>query len=152
MTSVRLADKIEDMPAIVAIVLEFIDQAGLGKYMPDDLPARVAAIETVINYPVVDVLLSLDDSGAVIGGLGINYSPLLWNMSMTVGEELFLWVAPFAPATAAMRLMKAGQAQMRERGVRTQVWSALPDSPPKIGKVYERMGCALSQLTYIGKF
>lgn len=149
MLSVRPADKHADLHVILEGAYLFAHEAGMLPYLPDTPEGFGAAIGRILFLPAVEVLLAFEGD-ACVGGVGLNFSPFLWNPALLVGEELFLWVLPDAPKAAAFRLIRAAQQRMKERGVTKQVWASLPTSPKAISAVYQKMGLRLMQSTFIG--
>lgn len=88
----------------------------------------------------VSVLVAEDD-GRIVGGIGGTVVPH-WSVDALVGCELFLFVHPSARGgTAAMRLIRALDAQFKSRGARlAQAGATTGVSDERVAALYERMG------------
>lgn len=150
MVTTRLADKAADYPAIIAGAYAFAAESGLNEFLPETGDPFEQAVARIIAAPTTEVLLAEHD-GAVVGGIGLAYGPYLWNPSLTAVDELFFWVAPSAPQTTALSLLRAAQSHLRSQPLDLVTFASLPSSPAKLGTVYERIGLKPFQTSYVGR-
>jgi hypothetical protein len=136
----RLADKDKDLPFIQRAAVNFALEAELDDLLPERIEDLLANVSRVLALPTVEVILVEDETlGIPLGGLGLAYSAYLWDPRKVVAEELFMWVEPSAPASAALRLVRAADARTRENA-----------NVRSIDKVYARMGMREVQRTFMG--
>jgi hypothetical protein len=145
--SIRLAGA-ADIATMAVCGARFVAMTGCADLLPQGADEIAAAIDRLMTVPGVRIWLA--EAGGVVGGLGMIIGPSLWRPSSLHAEELFFWVEPSAPATAALRLLRAARADMRSSGVRTQTFFALPTSPPTIRRLYATLGLRPVQVAYSG--
>lgn len=148
MLTIREADKADDLPAIMQGAMKFASESGLMEFMPKSYADFVQAVSNIVFHPNVTIFLAFEGDRCV-GGIGVVYGQFLWNPALRTAEEIFWWVSPDAPVTAAMRLLKAATKDaVGKADVRT--FADLSTSPAKVGALYEKMGLRPVQRTYLG--
>lgn len=145
---IREADNEADLPAIISGAISFAAESGLAEFLPDNPEDFVSSVATILSLPSVVVLLAVEED-RVVGGLGMNFSPSLWNLKSVVAEELFFWTEPNAPRTAALRLLRAAEDTARDRKADVLMMAALVTSPEKVGEVYIKRGLRPTQMTFM---
>ena len=135
------------MAAIVEIGKSFAPEAKIQHLMADDMHEAIA---TVIGLDCVRVYLAEDNEqgGGVVGGLGVTIGPWIWNPALTEMSELFFWVRPGAPVTAALRLLRRAFTDAEKQKIDLATFVALPTSPVKVARVYARLGLKPLQHVY----
>ena len=147
--TIRRADPEADLFHIVEGAALFADEAKMGPFLPADFDDFTQAVARMVNLPSVTVLLATEGE-RIFGGLGFYVGPYLWNHEVKYAEELFFWTHPEAPKSAALKLLKAAQKEIKAQNAAFQIFSGLCTSPSKIGAVYQKMGLKPLQLSFIG--
>ena len=115
--------------------------------MADALDESLGAL---MKLDVVRVYLAETDE--VVGGIGISIQPFLWNRSLVEMSELFFWVYPGSPATAALALLRRVMSDADAEKVDLVTFARLETSPSKVAHLYERLGFRRLQETYLKEF
>ncbi len=136
-----------DLDEILKGARAFAEQAKVDHLVDSGIEESVA---TLLEMDVVRIYLAETDR--VVGGLGVAIQPFLWNMALTEMSELFFWVYPDSPATAALALLRRVLADAEAERIDLATLVSLPTSSDKVGRVYERLGFRRLQQTYVREF
>ena len=134
---IRPADLNADALAIIDGARDFAKFTGM-KLFPTDDDEFVAAIGRIMTLEGFEVLLA-EHEGRIVGGIGILYSPYLWNPSFVVGEELFWWAGKNAPFRTGKKLMDEAMKRIDEKGA-IPIFQLLENSPKGAEKIYQHHG------------
>lgn len=148
---VRPADIEKDQAAILEGAWDFASRLDHAEFLPARSDAFEAGVMRVIGLDCVEVTVAEHD-GAIVGGLGVAYTPYLWNPVLTHADELFWWTAATAPTTTALRLIRTvlDRARKKAPGQVIGTFKMLTSSPPKIAGVYERLGLRKTETAFMG--
>lgn len=147
---VRLADLDADLDQMMPHAMAFARQSGVGQLLgctDDDMAAALRALDALPSCR----LFVAAAAGAIVGGIGLIYSGAIWAPTKKIAEELFFWVAPGAPPTAALALMRAAQADMKKEGAWMATFYSMASSPAKLHRVYKRLGMRPVQVAYVSR-
>lgn len=148
---IRVADHQEDYRAVFRGAMAFVRSMQAKDIMPvPGSPDFDKALKTILALPGVSVLLAEDDSGEVVGMLGSLVTPFIWDRSRLCCEELFWWVSPGAPNSAALKLMRQHRDDAKMAGAEVMIFHKLDESPDGVDRVYRKMGTRPVQTTYMG--
>ncbi len=145
----RLADMEGDGLAVFDGAKDFVSRLDCPECVASDDEGLIEAISYIFALPGFECWL-VEDGGGVVGGIGLLFSPPLWNRRVMGMSELFIWAAPDALNTVFLRLMKQARRRKREMNATYQELFILTSSPPGIEKVYARMGLRKTQETWVG--
>lgn len=146
--TVRRADLEDDALAIMDGARDFISRMDYSELLPETDDEIIAQVGHLVSVPGVEILVA-EDEGEVVGGIGMLYSPFLWNSRLCSAEQLFVWTADHAPPVALFKLLRAVQRRMTEHGVEVANFKAKV-SHPTFDKVLLRMGLRPVETVYIG--
>lgn len=146
MLTVRVAEP-GDLAEVTRGARAFARQANIEHLVSDNIEA---SITTLIGMDEIRIYLAETDE--VVGGIGISILPFLWNPALTEMAELFFWVYPGAPVTAALALLRRVMNDAETERVDLATFVKLSTSPEKVGRVYERFGFVRLQETYVREF
>ena len=137
MISIRPANFDTDALAIINGARSFSQQTSLAAWFRHG----GEFIEDISKIMVLDNLeISVaEQDGKIVGGIGIFYTPFMWNNSILVGDELFWWTSENAPFKTGTALFDFAMKRIEEKGARP-MFRALDTSPKHIEKFYERRG------------
>ena len=144
--TIRLAGP-DDFDVIIFGANAFARQANLTHLVDGGLEASVT---TLLELDVVRIYLAETDH--IVGGLGVSVQPFLWNMQLTEMSELFFWVHPGAPVTAALVLLRRAMADAEAERIDIVTFVSLATSSKKVGRIYERLGFKPVQQSYMKEF
>ena len=99
--TVRYAN-IDDVDQMMPHARAFVEHAGFSGLAGTDSEIR-QVLTSLLETPQVEVAVAEED-GNIVAGIGVVFTPFLWNPDHIVAEEVFWWSAPDAPKTAAMRV------------------------------------------------
>lgn len=139
----------KDLAGILAAATEFAHFADRPDLITPGSYELDQAIVHLLGTPGVRVLVAEDDIG-VLGGLGYGVTPFIWDRTKLMAEEIFWWTSPAAPASVAMKLMRAAKEDWKSAGVSVFVLNKMENSDDRVGRVYEHMGAAKAHTVYIG--
>lgn len=147
---IRRAHSSNDREAIVRGASEFAAQVG----RPDILPAPYSlemerVVDKLLWTPGFVVLLAESD-GEMVGAVGYWIGEYLMGIGKLEWQEVFWWCALGAPASAALRLLRAAKSAGVEAGCKVFSAHLLASSPPGVVKAYHRIGLRFTQSTFMG--
>lgn len=148
--TVRLADIDRDLPAIVPHALAFAAASGAGDFLPATADEMEPALDRILRLPGARVFLA-EQAGRIVGGIGLFHAAGLWAPDEKTADELFFWIEPDGPPIAALGLLKAAMADMRNEGIAIMSFHALETSPPGVARLYRRLGLRPVQTTFMGR-
>lgn len=146
---VRRADPDADALAIFDGARDFVARMDCRDIVPIDDAALLDALSQIVASANVEIWLAEQD-GKVVGGIGLLFSPFLWNRNVETMSELFIWAAKDAPVSAFLRLNRMAQRRKAERGAGLTEFHRLTSSPDGIARVYAGMGLRKVQETWMG--
>lgn len=135
---IRLAEE-SDIPRIVEMSQKFYAITTYPAFAPYDVPTAEQLCRTLIYS---GILLVADSSvHGVVGMIGMQVQPFLFNTRKTQATEVIWWVEEEyrGSATAAMLMMEM-ERQANLLGVDYIVMLSLSSSPPQAAAMYERLG------------
>ena len=142
-----LADKVTraatpaDIPALVALGVQFLTTSEYAAHCPPDAGAITTMLETLIPRGSVFVA---EMDGAVVGMLGLLLHPHLYS-GLLVADELFWFVDPAARGTAGMRLLAHAEAWARDQEA-TRIQMVGPNG--RVGQLYRRRGYVFIEASF----
>lgn len=147
---IRIADAVRDRSAIVECALKFSCQTDLQEILPKTQAGMDQALERVIELDGFNAVLAIND-GKIVGGLGLLFSPFVWNPELLACEEVFLWCRDDAPPSTLLRLLRFAGGLAEENGADICIFSSLSTSPPSLARLYQRLGLHPFQASFIGE-
>lgn len=126
---------LDDIDEIVPGARAFAKQAQVEHLIADDIKEPLAGL---MALPSVRVYLAETDK--IVGGIGVSVLPFMWNHSLIEMSELFFWVYPGAPPTAALALLRRILADVEEELIDLVTLASLPTSPAGVNRVYKKLG------------
>ena len=113
-------------------------------YTPESALALIEAMTEA------GVMLVAEHQGQIVGTVGLMVVPFLFDQSKTVAAEVLWYVTPEAQgAGLGKALLAAVEPACREAGCVAVQMIHLESSPPQAGALYERMGYALQEHSYV---
>ena len=146
MVSVRRATH-ADMPDIYAAARSLAKSVDIAHLTTTNLYAHLT---TIFAMPGVRIYLAEEDM--VVGMLGVGIHPFLWNPLMMEMSELFFWVYPGSPPTAALMLLRRVFADAEKEKINLATFATMPTSSDKVASVYARFGLKPLQTMYQREF
>lgn len=143
---VREADLVRDALDIANGARDFADRSPIKDLLADD-DKFLKAVSTVVMMPNFEVLVA-EHEDRVIGGIGIFYTPLLWNNAILVAEEHFWWVEKTAPFKTGITLFNQAMQNIDKRGA-IPMFKLLSTSPRGVDKLYRRSGMKPVETLYM---
>jgi hypothetical protein len=144
---IRLA-RHEDIPAMVAMGREFHAAAGwsdIAEYVDQDCTTSLSAM---IDQPSMVVIVMESDS-QIVGMAGGVSSPIYFNHSVTLGQELFFWINPESRG-GGLRFKKSLEQYARDIGCEAWIMIALHSiRPDATGAFYRRGGYRAAEQNWI---
>ena len=144
----------KDRDQIILGVQDFVDRMDFVEFLPDDRAAFGSYFMSLMAVIDIEVFV-VEHEERIVAGLGLFYSPLMWNAKVMHIEELFWWAAPDAPITAAMRVLTFAMRRVKDvphDGKKLVSFKSLTSSPPGVDKLYEKMGLRKVETSYMGVF
>ena len=146
---IRLADVKNETEQILAGMRNFISRMDYTEIFPIDAGWYKEYIIELLSKPEIEVTVA-DDDGELVAGIGMAFSPVLWNPTMIQAEEIFWWASPNAPPTAAIRVIKAAMASVKSDTDTMIVFKSMTSSPDSVGRIYGRLGLREVETCYVG--
>jgi len=144
----RLADPVTDALVIYDGARDFISRMDHPECIATG-DALIEALSFIITLPGFECWLDERD-GKTVGGIGLLFSPPLWNRRIMGMTEIFIWASQDAPKMTFLRLLKTAARRKTEMGVTHTELVKLTSSPPGLDKIYSAMGLKKVQETWIG--
>lgn len=140
---------LDDVPAIVSMSERF--------YAETEFPARLrfpfdadSVARIASDLAQSHVMLLAESDGGVVGMVGLYILPFLFNNGHTSAHEIVWWVDPAVQgAGAGKALLAAIEPACAQRGAEAIYMVHLATSPPQAAALYERMGYALTESSYV---
>lgn len=138
-----------DVPAIVAMSERF--------YAATEFPARLrfpfdpGTVEKIAADLARDhVMLVAEGDGQLVGMVGLYVLPFMFNAGHRSAHEIVWWVNPDAQgAGVGKALLAAIDAACANKGAEAIYMVHLASSPPQAAALYERLGYALTESSYV---
>lgn len=144
---IRTANVETDALAIMDGARDFAQRVAVRSLLPDDDEAFTAAVGRIVTLPNVEILVA-EHEGHVVSGIGVGYSPYLWNPDLLVAEELFWWAVEGAPFRAAWKLLNEAMRHIDDKGA-IPMFRALSTSPRGVERLYRKMGLELVETLFV---
>ncbi len=149
MINIRAVDLSSDLPMIIDGMKDFISRMDYHEFLPDTYEEVVEGFTRLVNLDPIEMLVA-EYEGSIVGGIGMVYSPCIWNLKVSIAEEMFWWVSKDAPSSTALRLLRRVSSNAAARGCKFMVFKSLTSSPEMLDKVYRRMGLRPTETSYMG--
>jgi hypothetical protein len=134
------------MASLLDMGQEFISEAWAGIADFDEGSTR-QTLEALLE---AGILLVAEADGRVTGMLGAVVTPLYFNRSETIAQELFWWVRPEARTGTGKALLDAFEAEARDRGATIGGMNAMEDMRANaLARIYARRGYRQSERAFI---
>lgn len=134
---IREADLQRDALAIMSGAQDFVSRIEFSELLPQG-EGLVEAVARIVAMDGMEILVA-EHNGKVVAGLGIYYTPYMWNQDIIIADELFWWSAPDAPFRAAAGLFHAAMERIESRDA-VPVFRALTTSSKGVERMYRREG------------
>ena len=141
---IRDANLDDDALAIAEGARKFAEKIPLGRLVSDNV---LDEITNLVTLPGVKIYIA-EHNGVVIGGLGVFFTPYIWNNEVLTAEELFWWVDDDAPYKTAVSLFNTAMKVIDEKNA-IPMFRALHDSPKGVGKMYKKQGLMPMETLYV---
>ncbi len=149
MINIRAVDLSSDLPMVIDGMRDFIARMDYHEFLPDTYEDLIEGLTRLVNLDPIEILVA-EYEGSIVGGIGMIYSPCIWNLKVSIAEELFWWVSKDAPLSTALRLLRHVNSKEAARGCKFMVFKSLTSSPETLDKVYRRMGLRPTETSYMG--
>ena len=141
----RPADLKKDALVIAEGARDFADRTVMKRYLSGD--SFIKAVSQIVTSPGFELLLA-EHEGRVVGGIGIFYTPLLWNPEFLTAEEHFWWTDKDAPFKTGVVLINQIMKNIKERGA-IPMFKSLTTSPKGVDKKYRSLGMVPVETLYM---
>ena len=142
---IRPADLEKDALAIVEGAKDFATRTPINSLLKgQNYIDAVTAVVTMDNFE----LIVAEHNGVVVGGIGLFYSPFLWNRDILVAEEHFWWTDKEAPFSTGMKLIRQAMKNIEEKGA-TPMFKSLSTSYKGVDKAYRKHGMEPVETLYM---
>lgn len=139
---------LEDVPAIIEMGQRFFDASGYDGMTSYDPVSASTTYINLIQSPD-GILLVHDGENGPDGMTGALLFPFFFNNSHKHGQEVFWWVNPESRGSG-VQLFRALENIARERGAKSLAMATVASLESEaVGRIYERFGYSLSDLTYV---
>lgn len=135
---VRKADLSKDALAIIDGARDFASRIRFGSMLPDKDAEFIEVVSRIVTLGNVDILVA-ESKEEIVGGIGIGYTPFMWNPRITLGEEIFWWTAQNAPFRCGWILFDEAMNAIEAKGA-IPAFKSLETSPKGVGKLYAKRG------------
>lgn len=144
--NIRLATA-DDLPAILDMGEKF--HAFSGERVPYCRESAEVSVRQVMGMGFV----LLAETDRPVGMLGVVVVPLFFNFAETMAQELMWWVDESERRTgAALRLIRAGEAEAKQRGAGRLHMLRLANSPEHVARLYDRLGYRTGEVAHVKDF
>ncbi|KKL48084.1 hypothetical protein LCGC14_2329060, partial [marine sediment metagenome] len=147
--NIRAVDLSSDLPMVIEGMRDFIARMDYHEFLPDTYEEIVEGLTRLVSLDPIEMLVA-EYEGSIVGGIGMVYSPCIWNLKVSIAEEMFWWVSKDAPSSTALRLLRRVSSNAVAKGCKFIVFKSLSSSPETLDKVYRRMGLRLVETSYMG--
>ena len=147
---IRPIDIERDLEQTLAGMKDFISRMDYREFLPINNDSLISSLRRLLDLQVVTIMVADHEEKGIVGGIGMLYSPCVWNQDIIVGEELFWWVSKEAPKTTALRLLREVRLQARAIGCEFVTFKSLTSSPKGVDKLYRKMGLRPIETSYMG--
>ena len=144
----RAADLETDALSIMDGAKNFISRMDYTEFLPETEEGLAESVGFILALPGFECWLAEQEE--IVGGIGILFSPPLWNRRIMGMTELFIWAAPHAPKTTFLKLLNKAEERKREMGATYREYVKLTSSPDGLERIYERMGLRKVQESWVG--
>lgn len=133
-----------DVPALVAMLRQFIGSADYGHYLADNAAAAERLITRMVTSDTMRVFVVTLPT-AVVGMLGVTlYAHPMSDEVMA--SEVFWWLDPAHRGNGVWLLRRAERWARSCGAVRMQMMH--PVSKPRVGEIYEAVGYSRLEVSY----
>jgi hypothetical protein len=146
---VNVRDAIDaDVPAVLDMARNFYEAAG----SPDGAFDPLHTLTNINGVRAAGALLVAEDAGVLVGFLAMLLVPGLCSPALRA-HEVCMWVQPgHRGSVALLRLLREFDARAEASDAVGSQLSMLSSSPPKLRKVYERLGYVLADTSFQKRF
>jgi hypothetical protein len=145
--SVRAAGHL-DIPALCVLGRQFFNASGYGEFSKWDSASFEATVSALIDGRVQGGAFVLEADESVVGMTAYLLSPLFFNFSDFIAQEMFWFVAP--KQRAGMSMLDAMETSAKAQGAAALIMSALSGHrDPALARIYARRGYRASELMFI---
>lgn len=138
---------VTDAPSILAMGARFFASTHYTDFAGYDEDSALALIEAMTES---GVLLVAESGGVLVGCVGLMVVPFLFDQTKTIAAEVLWYVTPEAQGSGLGKaLLAAVEPACRGKGCVAVQMIHLESSPPQAGALYERMGFALREHSYL---
>lgn len=137
----------DDVPRIVEMAERFYPTSGYPDlYGP---MARESAAGLAIITMESGVMLVAEHDGELVGMACVHIDHFLFNAAIKVGHELVFWIEPeHRGGMLAVRMLRAVDKAVADRGAQVNRMAILSTSPDQAGALYERLGYARTETNF----
>jgi len=126
---------------------EHVGTLNIGSLFPDNDESLIKALDRIVSTEGMEILIA-EHENAVVGGIGILYTPYLWNADMLSADQLFWWAQEGAPFRTARVLFDEAMKRIEERGA--MAIFRVPNTLTKgIDKLCRKAGLIPTEITYM---
>ena len=139
------------MPAAVRLVCAALGLTLFAAALPAATPEPLSLADIARLRSVREVAVSAD--GELVGMACVHIDHFLFNAAIKVGHELVFWIEPeHRGGMLAVRMLRAVDKAVADRGAQVNRMAILSTSPDQAGALYERLGwTALERRDYRGE-
>lgn len=143
-----------DIPRIVEMARRFYPESPyppLYGPMADQQSAGLALVAMNGYGDTIDpgVMLVAEDGDQIVGMVCLSADRATFNPAVRTTNELVFWVEPeHRGGMAAVRLLKAAEAEAKAKGFEVNRMAVLSSSPAQAAALYERMGYVQTETYY----
>jgi len=125
----------DDLPAILDMGEKF------HAFSEDPVPYCRESSEVSVRQVMGMGFVLLAETDRPVGMLGVVIAPIFFNFAHSFAQELMWWVEESERSTgAALRLIRAAEAEAKARGAVRIHMLRLAKSPEHVGRLYDRLG------------
>ena len=142
---IRPADLEKDALAIVEGARDFANRTPIQSLLTGN--TFTEAVSRIVTLPDFELIVAEHD-GVVVGGIGIFYTPLLWNSDFLTAEEHFWWTAKDAPFRTGKALLNQAMINIEEKGA-IPMFKSLSTSHKGVDRAYRKFGMEPVETLYM---
>jgi len=154
MISIRLADFKADALIIMEGARDCVRRhkehqgdLNIGSIFPDDDKVLIAALDKIVSFDGLEVLIA-EDEKRVVGGIGVLYIPYLWNPELLSADQLFWWAVEDAPFRTEKILFDEAMRRIEERNA-MPIIRVLKTSPKGLEKLCQKVSMVPVETMYM---
>lgn len=144
---IRPAHIEDDALAIFDGAKDFASRVNFESYLPDNDADFIQMLHGIVSSEGVEVLLAEHET-RIVGGIGMFYTPFLWNPQRLMAEELFWWASRDAPFRTGKMLIDKVMDRIDEKGA-IPIFRMLMTSPKGVEKIYRGFDMVPVETTFM---